>query len=436
MKIPKIAIQNYQFTIVMFIMVTLFGIISYFTMPKTEDPVTEWNVTTVLVINPGSSPEDMETLIADPLEEAFNEIEGIEKMTSEISDGLFFSFVEYEYGQDYDKKHQEVLQKINEKRIELPETIIRLDAFQPSVLDVCIYQIGITSEGATSAELKKEADKLKKIIEKTHGVRAVNIDAEQELEVRITCDMERLAAYNISLGRIISIVQSENLSIPGGSINLGNKEFNVLTSGLYRDLDDIKNTVINTGPSGILRLKDVAHVDFDYAKPEVFARLPKLMERAGTKKGVGTITGIYTVLVEGDDMDEPIADSVRAISDGHIILSRELASKNQFPAIDVLQSLSRVMNKVSTSEHRVVASHLRNLMSAYRNNEDLINVGAYVQGSNPTVDKALVIYDDIVALLKQEQGMSEFLKTEELYDQMVELARKAELTVNPTSIED
>ena len=311
MKIPKIAIQNYQFTIVMFIMVTLFGIISYFTMPKTEDPVTEWNVTTVLVINPGSSPEDMETLIADPLEEAFNEIEGIEKMTSEISDGLFFSFVEYEYGQDYDKKHQEVLQKINEKRIELPETIIRLDAFQPSVLDVCIYQIGITSEGATSAELKKEADKLKKIIEKTHGVRAVNIDAEQELEVRITCDMERLAAYNISLGRIISIVQSENLSIPGGSINLGNKEFNVLTSGFYRDLDDIKNTVINTGPSGILRLKDVAHVDFDYAKPEVFARLngkETVWISVEQKSGMN----IYKI---SDEIDEKIKNFKETLSD-------------------------------------------------------------------------------------------------------------------------
>lgn len=165
--------------------------------------------------------------------------------------------------------------------------------------------------------------------------------------------------------------------------------------------------------------------------PEVFARLPKLMERAGTKKGSGTITGIYTVLVEGGDMDEPIADAVRAIADGHLILSRDLASKNQFPAIDVLQSLSRVMNKVATSEHRIVASHLRNLMAAYRDNEDLINVGAYVRGSNPIVDKALVIYNDIMALLRQEQGMSDFLSIEELYDQMVELARKAEASVNP-----
>lgn len=160
--------------------------------------------------------------------------------------------------------------------------------------------------------------------------------------------------------------------------------------------------------------------------PSVFARLPKLMERAGTKAGAGSITGIYTVLVEGGDMDEPIADAVRAIADGHIVLSRELASRNQFPAIDVLASLSRVMSKVASREHKIVASHLRDLMASYKANEDLINVGAYAKGSNPKVDKALLVYDDLMSLLKQNQGMTEFLTIETLYDRMVEIARKAE----------
>jgi flagellum-specific ATP synthase len=160
--------------------------------------------------------------------------------------------------------------------------------------------------------------------------------------------------------------------------------------------------------------------------PSVFARLPKLMERAGTKQNSGTITGLYTVLVEGGDMDEPIADAVRAIADGHIILSRELAAKNQFPAIDVLQSLSRVMNRVVSKEHRIVASHLRDLLASYQENEDLINVGAYASGSNPKVDKAILIHNDILNLMKQMQGMSEPFSPEDLFDHMVELARKAE----------
>ena len=168
--------------------------------------------------------------------------------------------------------------------------------------------------------------------------------------------------------------------------------------------------------------------------PSVFAKLPKLLERAGTIKGSGSITGIYTVLVEGDDMDEPISDSIRAIADGHIILSRALASRNQFPAIDVLQSLSRVMNKVVSREHSIVASHLRDLMASYQENEDLINVGAYAKGSNPKVDKAISIYPDLLELLKQLQGMSEVYKLDFLYDQMVEIARKAENEVSPDNL--
>lgn len=164
--------------------------------------------------------------------------------------------------------------------------------------------------------------------------------------------------------------------------------------------------------------------------PSVFAKLPKLMERAGTKKGAGTITGIYTVLVEGGDMDEPIADAVRGISDGHIVLSRQLAARNHYPAIDVLASISRVMPKVARKEHKIVASHLRDLLAAYKEAEDLISVGAYARGSNPKVDKAIVIYDDLTNLLRQQ--VEEAYSIDELFDRMLEIARKAEKTVDPS----
>jgi flagellum-specific ATP synthase len=158
--------------------------------------------------------------------------------------------------------------------------------------------------------------------------------------------------------------------------------------------------------------------------PSVFAKLPKLMERAGTKKGAGSITGIYTVLVEGGDMDEPIADAVRGISDGHLVLSRQLAARNHFPAIDVLASISRVMTKVASKEHKIVASHLRDLLAAYKESEDLITVGAYARGSNPKVDKAIMIYDDLINLLRQQ--IEEAGTIDELFDRMLEIARKAE----------
>lgn len=163
--------------------------------------------------------------------------------------------------------------------------------------------------------------------------------------------------------------------------------------------------------------------------PSVFAKLPKLMERAGTKRDSGTITGIYTVLVEGGDMDEPIADAVRAISDGHIVLSRELASRNHYPAIDVLESISRVMNKVVPREHTIVSGHLRDLLAAYKESEDLINVGAYSRGTNPKVDKAMLIYNDLLNLLQQRA--EDPSNIDDTYDKMVDIARKGETEVEP-----
>ena len=134
--------------------------------------------------------------------------------------------------------------------------------------------------------------------------------------------------------------------------------------------------------------------------PSVFALMPKLMERAGTNE-LGTITGLYTVLVEGDDFNEPISDTARSILDGHIVLSRALAHKNHYPAVDVLQSLSRVMSDVTSDEHRAAAGKIRNLMAIHTKNEDLINIGAYVTGSDPLCDKAIGMMDNINQFLKQ-----------------------------------
>jgi len=134
--------------------------------------------------------------------------------------------------------------------------------------------------------------------------------------------------------------------------------------------------------------------------PSVFAMLPKLLERAGTA-AKGTITGLFSVLVDGDDMNEPVADAVRSILDGHIVLSRRLASANHYPAIDVLQSVSRVMPDVVASGHLTDASALRDILATYREAEDLINIGAYVPGSNPNVDRAVAKIDAARAYLRQ-----------------------------------
>jgi flagellum-specific ATP synthase len=135
--------------------------------------------------------------------------------------------------------------------------------------------------------------------------------------------------------------------------------------------------------------------------PSVFALLPKLLERAGTASR-GSITGLYTVLVEGDDLNEPIADAVRGILDGHVVLTRRLAERNHYPSIDVLQSVSRLANDLSRPDHLSLVAKARNLLAVYRQNEDLINIGAYVKGSSPVIDEAIHTVPLIMQVLAQE----------------------------------
>jgi flagellum-specific ATP synthase len=134
--------------------------------------------------------------------------------------------------------------------------------------------------------------------------------------------------------------------------------------------------------------------------PSVFSTLPRLLERCGAAEN-GTITGFYSILVEGDDLDEPVSDTVRGILDGHVVLSRRLAQRYHYPAIDVLQSVSRLANKVTDRETQEAAGYLRRLLAIYRENEDLINVGAYAQGSNPEIDEAIEKMPQISQFLRQ-----------------------------------
>jgi flagellum-specific ATP synthase len=135
--------------------------------------------------------------------------------------------------------------------------------------------------------------------------------------------------------------------------------------------------------------------------PSVFSILPRLLERAGTSEGEGSITGLYTVLVEGDDMNEPVADAVRGILDGHVVLSRKLAGRGHYPAIDILQSISRVMSDIVDPEVLKMASEVRDILASYQEVEDLITIGAYKPGQNPRVDRAVQKHDKVLSFLKQ-----------------------------------
>ena len=147
--------------------------------------------------------------------------------------------------------------------------------------------------------------------------------------------------------------------------------------------------------------------------PSVYSEMPKLLERAGCDQ-VGSITGLYTVLVDGDDFNEPITDTARSILDGHIMLSRKLGHKNHYPAIDILQSISRCMSQIATKEHKEYAGRLKNVLAVYQEAEDLINIGAYKEGSNPEIDYAISKITKVNEFLRQDvnskYGLEEELK--------------------------
>jgi len=160
--------------------------------------------------------------------------------------------------------------------------------------------------------------------------------------------------------------------------------------------------------------------------PSVFAMLPRLLERAGSGE-TGSITGFFTVLVEGDDFNEPICDAVRGILDGHIILSRTLAARNHYPAIDVMNSVSRVMPALTSREHIQLAAFARKNLAVYEKVRDLVNIGAYVKGSDPEVDTALLVMPALNNFLQQDvSDVSNFDKTLNLL---------AEINPDPSSME-
>ena len=156
--------------------------------------------------------------------------------------------------------------------------------------------------------------------------------------------------------------------------------------------------------------------------PSVFALLPRLLERAGTSPS-GSITGLYTVLVEGDDLQDPIGDTARSILDGHVVLSRRLATAGHFPSIDVLESISRVSGAVTGTEHQRAATELRALLAAYRDAKDLIEIGAYVPGTNPLVDRAIAMKDAADGFLRQ--GIHDIVSSEQGWQQLLHLVGAA-----------
>ncbi|HEX3025408.1 MAG TPA: efflux RND transporter permease subunit, partial [Chitinophagaceae bacterium] len=273
MKITDFSVKNYQFTLIIFVMLVALGINSLLHMPRGEDPDFQAPSFFAVVIYPGTSPKDMEQLVVDPIEKKFNELDDVKRIVTKIDDGLAFIRVEFKYSSDPDKKHQDVVREIDALKTKLPQDILSLTITKFSPSDVNIAQVALMSETLPYKDLEAWSKKLKERLEKIKTLKNVDNWAFPQQQVRVSLNLEKMAQFKIGLNRVIGALQSENVNIPGGSIDMGTKRFNVKTSGDYKSVDQIKNTIVSSVGGKFLYVKDIADVNFNYEEENYIARL-------------------------------------------------------------------------------------------------------------------------------------------------------------------
>ncbi len=273
MKISEYSVKNYQFTLVIFIMAIVVGITTLLNMPRSEDPEMNAPMYSVVVIFPGTSPQDMEELVVKPVEKKISELDDIKRIKTVINDGVAVVVVEYKYESDVNEKYQELVGEVNAMRKELPEDILSIDVKKWSPNDVNILQIAMVSENASKEQLKKCAESLQDVLEKIKPLQKVKISGLPDQIVRIDLRLDKLAQMHIPVNAIIGSLQSEIANIPGGSVLAGNKAFNIKTSGNYKSVSEIENTIVYSIDGKNICLKDVANVHLDYEEAKHIIRL-------------------------------------------------------------------------------------------------------------------------------------------------------------------
>lgn len=257
----------------MVLMVVAVGISTIFTMPRSEDPELDAPIFPVVVVYPGTSPKDMEELVVKPLEKEIYALDNIKRIKTSINDGLAVLAVEYQYNVNVDDKYQELVREVNGLRSQLPEDIYSIETKRIDPSNVNILQIALVSENASRDRLRLAAEDLQDELEKVKALKNVEVQGLPDPIIRVDLQTEKLAQWQIPISTVASALQSEIANIPGGSVNQGNKTFNIKTNGNYQDIEEIKNTIVFSSNARNIFLRDVANVYFDYSAETHITRL-------------------------------------------------------------------------------------------------------------------------------------------------------------------
>ena len=260
MKLPRLAIENAPFAGIVLVLLALLGLVSVLTMPRSEDPQFDTSTVRVIAVYPGASPQDIEQLVVDPLEERLGEIEDIDRIESTIQDGVAVIAVDFLASVDPDDGKEDLDQAVGGVRETLPEGVRTVDVNLFTTTSVTVYQVALVSEAASYKQLQDVAERLEQAVERVDGVKTVDTWAYPEQEVRVGLDLEQLRETGITLDQVMGAVQSEAQALPGGDVDVGPRRFNIQTTGDYASIGDIEQTIVGRSANGLVRLRDVATV--------------------------------------------------------------------------------------------------------------------------------------------------------------------------------
>ncbi|HEX2202276.1 MAG TPA: efflux RND transporter permease subunit [Longimicrobium sp.] len=264
-RITEFFVDRYQLTVVLFGMMAAMGASAWMAIPRAEDPSFPIATFSVVAVYPGASPQDVEQLVVDPIEERVAELDELKEVQARITDGLAVIGVEFEASADADEKYDEVLRELNALRPQLPADLHTLEVRKVAAAEVAIVQLSLVSETAPYHLLQAEAERLEERIETVAGVRSADVWAYPEREVGVRLDLGRLAQLGIAPGQVLQAIGSDNTSVPGGTVDAGSRRFTVKTSGEYTSLDQVRNTVVRASGGSVVFLRDVAEVGWTYA---------------------------------------------------------------------------------------------------------------------------------------------------------------------------
>lgn len=262
MKLLEFPIRRHQFTLVAFACVAALGLASFLGMPREEDPHIKFGAVFIVGVYPGADPVDLERLFVKPIEDRLAQLDDVRKMETGISDGVASIGIEFEASADADKKVEEVNREVNAVRAQLPPEIRRIEVRRMDPQLVNIAQVALVSADAPYAELEDRARELKDLLKTVPGVRGAETWGFPSRELRVQVDLRRLAAAHVSAEQVARALQSDNASIPAGVVDVGSRSFSLQTSGSYRDLEQVRDTAVGQVGGRLLRVRDVADVQW------------------------------------------------------------------------------------------------------------------------------------------------------------------------------